>query len=111
MSNFSFGPSPIAFRLHILRAALCLLAACASTSVLQAQSAPPPTERHDVTEVFYGQSVTDPYRWLENWHEGNGADWLKAQDTYTRSALNSDPRPRKISRPREGPRHRQHSCA
>ncbi|MFZ1141942.1 MAG: prolyl oligopeptidase family serine peptidase [Candidatus Sulfotelmatobacter sp.] len=91
MSNFSFGPSPIAFRLHILRAALCLLAACASTSVLQAQSAPPPTERHDVTEVFYGQSVTDPYRWLENWREGNGAAWLKEQDTYTRSALNSIP--------------------
>ena len=35
--------------------------------------------------------MTDPYRWLENWRDGKGAEWLKAQDTYTRSALASIP--------------------
>jgi len=58
---------------------------------LAAQSGPPPTERHDVTETFFGQTVTDPYRWLENWQEGKGAEWLKAQDTYTRSSLAAIP--------------------
>ncbi len=88
MSNSSsFVPPRIAIRFHVLVASLCLCAACA----LQAQSGPPPTERQDVTEVFFGQSVTDRYRWLENWREGKGADWLKAQDTYTRSTLTSIP--------------------
>jgi len=71
-------------RLHVVLAVLVLSALPCS---LNAQSGPPPTERHDVTETFFGQTVTDPYRWLEDWHEGKGADWLKAQDTYTRSAL------------------------
>jgi prolyl oligopeptidase len=63
----------------------------AFASSLAAQSGPPPTERQDVTEAFFGQSVTDHYRWLENWRDGKGADWLKAQDTYTRSALSAIP--------------------
>jgi prolyl oligopeptidase len=87
MSRLTFGPSPSATRFHFLLASLTLFAACAIPPGTQAQSAPPPTERHDVTEVYFGQSVTDPYRWLEDWHEAKAADWLKAQDTYTRSAL------------------------
>ena len=87
MPRFFSGPSSIVIRLHILVVALTLSAMPAA----QAQSGPPPTERQDVTEVFFGQSVTDPYRWLENWREGKGAEWLKAQDTYTRSALASIP--------------------
>jgi prolyl oligopeptidase len=61
------------------------------TPLLKAQSGPPPTERHDVTETFFGQSLTDPYRWLENWREAKAADWLKAQDTYTRAELAAIP--------------------
>ena len=57
----------------------------------RAQSGPPPTERQDVTETFYGVTVVDRYRWLENWHDGKGADWLKAQNNYTRAALSSIP--------------------
>jgi len=55
------------------------------------QTGPPPTERQEVTETFFEQSVTDPYRWLENWHDAKGAQWLKAQDNYTRAALTSIP--------------------
>ncbi len=87
MPSFSTGPSPIVIRVHLLLVALALSAAPAAP----AQSGPPPTERQDVTEVFFGQTVTDPYRWLENWRDGKGAEWLKAQDTYTRSALASIP--------------------
>jgi prolyl oligopeptidase len=78
-------------RLHIVLAAFAMLAALAAPLSLQCQSGPPSTERKDVTEVFFGQSVTDPYRWLENWHEPKVADWMKAQDTYTRSALTALP--------------------
>jgi prolyl oligopeptidase len=58
---------------------------------LNGQTGPPPTERQDVTETFYGQSVTDPYRWLENWHDPKAAQWLKAQDNYTRAVLKTLP--------------------
>jgi len=55
--------------------------------VARTQSRPPAAERQDVTDVYFGTTITDPYRWLENWHEGKAAGWLKAQDGYTRSAL------------------------
>jgi prolyl oligopeptidase len=44
-----------------------------------------------VTETFFGQSVTDAYRWLENWQDAKVAQWLKAQDNYTRATLTSIP--------------------
>ena len=82
--HFARLHSQTATRLHIV---LAMLALSALPFSLKAQSGPPPTERHNVTDTFFGQTVTDPYRWLEDWHEGKAADWLKAQDTYTRSAL------------------------
>jgi prolyl oligopeptidase len=85
MPSRSFCPPRVTSRPHLVAA--LALALFLSPSSLPAQSGPPPTERHDVTEVFYGQTVTDPYRWLEDWHEGRGADWLKVQDTYTRGTL------------------------
>ena len=74
------------------RNCFCFLAVAAATLALaaiavNAQSGPPPSERQQVTETFYGQSVSDPYRWLEKWQDGKGAQWLKAQDTYTRATL------------------------
>ncbi|MGB9074699.1 MAG: prolyl oligopeptidase family serine peptidase [Terriglobales bacterium] len=77
------------------RTALCLwigmVTAVAVPSLLTGQTGPPPAERQDVTETFFGQSVTDPYRWLENWHDAKVAQWLKGQDDYTRATLNSLP--------------------
>jgi prolyl oligopeptidase len=80
-------------RLRALTVHLCngFLTALALTSPLNGQLTPPPTERQDVTETFYGQSVTDPYRWLESWHEAKAGQWLKAQDSYTRAILASLP--------------------
>ena len=77
------------------RIALGVVLGVVSTVAVPAQSSPPTgppaTERHDVTETFFGQSVTDPYRWLENWRDPKGAQWLKAQDNYTRAELTSIP--------------------
>jgi prolyl oligopeptidase len=77
------------------RTALCLwigmITAVAGPSRLNGQAGPLSTERQEVTETFFGQSVTDPYRWLENWHDAKVAQWLKAQDNYTRTTLTSLP--------------------
>lgn len=64
-----------------------VLIAGTAIATLNAATAPPPTERHDVTETFFGQTVTDRYRWLESWHDPKVEHWLKAQDDYTRGAL------------------------
>jgi prolyl oligopeptidase len=68
-----------------------LLALLVVPARLSGQSGPPPTDRHDVTEVFFGETVTDPYRWLEDWHDTKVAQWMKAQDNYTRDRLASIP--------------------
>jgi prolyl oligopeptidase len=67
------------------------IAALIPSSSLLAQSGPPSTEQVVVNETFYGVTVSDPYRWLENWHDGKGAAWLKAQDVYTRAQLAAIP--------------------
>jgi prolyl oligopeptidase len=77
-------------RFCFLTVAAATFAGLAAIAV-NAQSGPPPTERQQVTETFYGQSVSDPYRWLEKWQDGKGAQWLKAQDTYTRATLANIP--------------------
>jgi prolyl oligopeptidase len=79
-----------ATRRHILFA-LVISAALVTPPRLRCQSGPPPTERHDVTDTYFGQTVTDPYRWLEDWHKPKVAEWLKVQDTYTRSTLTEIP--------------------
>lgn len=50
------------------------LAALTVPRWLQAQSRPPAAERQDVTDVYFGTTITDPNRWLENWREGKAAD-------------------------------------
>lgn len=70
---------------------LGMVLAVAMPATSRGQNGPPPTERHDVTETYFGQSITDPYRWLEDWHDAKVAQWLKAQDAYTRGQLTSIP--------------------
>jgi hypothetical protein len=52
---------------------------------LKAQTAPPVAERRDVVGTFFGQTVVDPYRWLEDWHEATVEQWLRP--TLTRKAM------------------------
>jgi prolyl oligopeptidase len=51
----------------------------------------PDTPRHDVTDDYFGTAVVDPYRWLEKTSDPQVAAWMKAQNDYTRKALNSIP--------------------
>ncbi len=79
---------PIVFKTGQLLSSLFALVAPA---VLSAQSGPPATPRHDVQEVFFGQTVSDPYRWLEHWQDSAVTQWLKAEDSYTRDVLTRIP--------------------
>src|SRR5512135_1137838 len=51
---------------------------------------PPAAPVRPVTDTLHGVAVTDPYRWMEDGGQ-EFADWLKAQDAYTRSVLDRIP--------------------
>ncbi|MCE0497812.1 MAG: prolyl oligopeptidase family serine peptidase [Methylacidiphilales bacterium] len=40
-----------------------------------------------VTDTYFGQTVTDPYRWLEKLKSPEVQAWMKAQNDYTRDYL------------------------
>jgi prolyl oligopeptidase len=51
----------------------------------------PETRRDDIVEVLYGQSIADPYRWLEDPDSAETADWVKRQNEFTARYLESLP--------------------
>jgi prolyl oligopeptidase len=51
----------------------------------------PETRRDDVVEVLHGQSIADPYRWLEDPDSAETADWVKRQNDFTARYLESLP--------------------
>jgi prolyl oligopeptidase len=55
--------------------------------VLLAQAPPPTAAVREVTDTYFGQKVADPYRWMEDTKSAEFADWLKAQNGYTRAVL------------------------
>jgi len=52
---------------------------------------PPETRRAPVTDVYHGVSVTDDYRWLEDWSDPNVRAWSDRQNQYARSILDHLP--------------------
>ncbi len=76
-----------------------LIFAVFASNLVFAQSAPPPTPVHEVTDDYFGTKVTDPYRWLENTKDPEVVAWMKAQNDYTRAILGAHPRPRPIADP------------
>jgi prolyl oligopeptidase len=47
----------------------------------------PDTRREAITDKVQGQSIADPYRWLENEKADDVQAWMKSQDEYTRAEL------------------------
>jgi len=79
-----------------------LLAACGRSSDESAASqqhearavdgtitlAAPPVARIEVVEdVYHGETVADPYRWLENWDDPEVQTWSEAENAYARQVL------------------------
>jgi len=48
---------------------------------------PPPTRKHDVAETFFGTTVHDPYRWLEQADASAVKQWIAAQNVYTEKVM------------------------
>jgi prolyl oligopeptidase len=51
----------------------------------------PQTRRDGVVDVFHGESVADPYRWLEDTSSPQTAEWVKLQNELTESVLSTIP--------------------
>ena len=49
----------------------------------------PETRRDDVVEVWHGQPIADPYRWLEDPDSAETTDWVKRQNEFTIGYLES----------------------
>jgi prolyl oligopeptidase len=51
----------------------------------------PPTEKHPVTDEYFGTKVTDNYRWLDDLKDPAVRKWNDAQNAYSRSLLDKFP--------------------
>jgi prolyl oligopeptidase len=56
-----------------------------------APTAPPVAPSKPVTDDYFGTKIVDPYRWMEDIHNPALLSWMKAQNDYTRSILDSIP--------------------
>ncbi len=77
--------------LHRLRryGALFVVAAIAAPAL--AQDNPPLAPVRDVTDTYFGVSVPDPYRYMEDLKNAEVAAWMKAQADYARKSLDRIP--------------------
>lgn len=55
---------------------------------------PPLTPRDEVADVWHGERVVDPYRWLEDTESERTRAWTDAQNARTRSVLDALPQRR-----------------
>ena len=67
--------------------ACVLLASCGP----RAPKTYPAAGRTDVCDVFYGDTVEDPYRWMENDTSAEVASWVREENALTRSYLDAIP--------------------
>ena len=54
-------------------------------------SGPPETAREAFAETVHGQTIADPYRWLEDGDDPRAVAWVEAQNAYTRQILDNLP--------------------
>ena len=71
--------------------ALFFFAQLSSPAQPPAPSSPPATPKKPVADVYPGVSVTDDYRWLENYSDPAVRAWSEAQNQYTRKYLDALP--------------------
>jgi len=66
------------------------LASC-TTMEKKEEKKPPVAPVNVVEEIYFGKTVADPYRYMENLQDPAVQDWFKAQADYSRGILNSIP--------------------
>ncbi len=55
--------------------------------VVSSGQTPPLTPIRSVHDTYFGQDVTDDYRWLEDLSSPEVQTWMKDQNTYARAFL------------------------
>lgn len=69
-----------------------LLVSCASNSpISENQMTYPQTKTVDRTDTYFGTSVADPYRWLEDDRSEETKQWVKVQSSFTENYLSKIP--------------------
>jgi len=73
-----------------------LSAAALATLILfvvngSAQNGPPRAPVHEITDTYFGQTVVDPYRWMEDAKSPETSAWMKGQADYSRAYLDRLP--------------------
>lgn len=56
-----------------------------------ARTQPPQAPIREVTDIYFGTKVIDPYRWMEDLQSAETAAWMKAQNDYARRFFNQLP--------------------
>src|SRR5947207_4497050 len=70
---------------------MLVFALAVSAAAAGPQQGPPPTAQRSVTDQYQKITVTDPYRWLENWNDPEVRAWADAQNRYTHASLGAQP--------------------
>src|SRR5262245_12340126 len=68
-----------------------LLTGAAFLGAAAAALAQPATAKKPATDTYHGTTVTDFYRWLEDWSDASVKEWSEAQNAYARSILDNLP--------------------
>ena len=74
------------FRFAVLVSASFIFAASVC-----AQDGPPKAAVHEATDTYFGETIVDPYRWMEDSKSPETANWMKGQADYTRAFLDRLP--------------------
>jgi prolyl oligopeptidase len=85
------GHSAAAFSMAVLPR--CLLAATATATAPTTSTVPPaPVARIDVVhDTYFGETLSDPYRWMENDKDPEWLPFLKGQNEHARAVLDALP--------------------
>lgn len=69
----------------------CVIVLLLFAAVCAAQQKPPVATVRPVTDDYFGTKITDNYRWMEDMKSPELAEWMKAENAYTREILESIP--------------------
>src|SRR3990170_7611921 len=58
----------------------------------------PPTPTSETMEILHGETIRDPYRWLEDGDSAGTREWTEAQNALTRLHLDAVPGRRDLHR-------------
>ncbi len=72
-------------KMLVILSAGCLLFSCSQKQPKQPKISVkyPETKKGDQKDVYFGQEIADPYRWLEDDRSAETAEWVKAQNKVT----------------------------